>query len=398
MTIDEIIDGWLDKIQGRLSDVELQWFHRVGDTLKKIDSLPADKLNNYVYSLEYREFINNDLRKLKNLLNTANVANLKDIQSMFDDVIATVYTDAQELSELKAQGLSSKAIYRKTVTPLLRKTMRDYTIMAKSTTTDKFYRDTMRQMVNKMTIDPERLNYHQTMRLAVTELSQQGISYVHYDNKRNPYTRRLDSSVRVALSGEMSQIVQNITYKLADDLQCDAYEISVEQTPAPDHEFVQGKVFEIAEFEKLQAYEPATDTDGEIHHLTKRNIGQYNCRHTFFPFIIGVSERSHTQEDLDKIHDRNHEKIEFNGKKHTLYELTQLQRQNETDQRKERGKLEIIRQVAGSDPAFKQDMRESQAKIKDLRTEYSRLGQVLEPHGIIMKPNRAYNINARGFR
>ena len=396
--IDELLDQLLEKIQGRLSAAELQWFHKIGETLKKIYELPADQINDYAYSLEYRETISADLRKLNNLLKTAHIENIQDIESMFDNLITTVYENGQEIAELKKQGLSSKAIYRKTVTPLLRKTMRDYTIMAKSTTTDKIYRDTMRKMVNKMTINSEKTNYHQAMRAAVTELSQQGISYVHYDNKKHPYTRRLDSSVRVSLSGEMNQVVQTIQNKLASEIGADSFEITVEHASAPDHEGVQGKIFEAAEFEKLQSGESAVDIDGETHILEKRAIGQYNCRHGAMPFLLGISEPSYSREELDMVNRTNKEGIEFDGEKMSLYSATQWQRANETEQRRERGKLEIIRQVAGNDPAFRQDMRESQARIKELRTDYARLGKVLEPHGINMKHGRKYNINARGFR
>jgi len=254
-------------------------------------------------------------------------------------------------------------------------------------------------MVNKMTLSPEPLNYHQALRATVTELSNQGISHVHYDNKNQPYTRRLDSSVRVALSGEMNQIVTAIQHKLADEIGADGIELTVENACSWDHLDAQGKCFSILEFEKLQNFEVAETIDGEKVQLGgNRQIGQYNCRHGQMPFLIGISEPSYTKDELDKVNKRNTEGITFDGKKMTLYTATQQQRQNETEQRRERGKLEILRQVAGSDPAFKQDMASSRARIKELRADYSRLGEALQPHGIIMKKGRTYNINARGNR
>jgi hypothetical protein len=196
----------------------------------------------------------------------------------------------------------------------------------------------------------------------------------------------------------MSQIIQELNYKLAEDISADGFEITTETAPAEDHEFVQGKIFLAAEFEKLQAHEPATDTDGEVHILSKRNIGQYNCRHRAYPFFNGISERNHDQEDLQKIYDRNHSNIKFDGEKHTLYELTQTQRQIEVELRRTRGAREIIYQVGGADPAFRQDLKDMDIQIKGLRNDYDRLGRTLEPYGIIKKPGRTYNINARGNR
>jgi hypothetical protein len=85
----------------------------------------------------------------------------------------------------------------------------------------------------------------------------------------------------------------------------------------------------------------------------------------------------------------------FDGKKYSLYEATQLQRKNETEQRKERGKLAIINDVAGNDPAFKKEKQEAKDRIKELRGDYNRLGLILAPYSIIKKPGRSYNVNAR---
>jgi hypothetical protein len=256
----------------------------------------------------------------------------------------------------------------------------------------------MRKMVNKMTLDPSGPNFHQAMRAAVTGLTQQGISIIQYDNKRNPYSRRLDSSVRVALSGEMNQIVNSIQDRICQDVSFDAREVSVEIACAPDHIGVEGMVFDLENWELLLDHQPCTDIDSNHHHLPDRTIGEFNCRHIGHLFMLNVSERNFTQDQIDARHKENLDGIEWNGKQESLYSMTQKMRQNETEQRRQRGTLEIIRQVSQNDPAFRQDIKHLWASIKALDTDYKAMGKTLDSHKIIMKPGRKYNINARAFR
>jgi hypothetical protein len=67
----------------------------------------------------------------------------------------------------------------------------------------------------------------------------------------------------------------------------------------------------------------------------------WNCRHLSFPFILGISLSSHSREELDNFKKQNDDGVNFNGKKYTLYEAEQKQRQLETEMRRERVKSSI---------------------------------------------------------
>ena len=56
-----------------------------------------------------------------------------------------------------------------------------------------------------------------------------------------------------------------------------------------------------------------------------------NCRHNWYPFFEGVSEKNWTKEMLEDI---DSEPFEFEDKKYTFYEATQKQRQIERTIRK----------------------------------------------------------------
>lgn len=57
-----------------------------------------------------------------------------------------------------------------------------------------------------------------------------------------------------------------------------------------------------------------------------------DVRHTFYPFVEGVSERTYTDEQLEHIDDGLG--CTFDGKTYTAYESTQMQRRVEREVRK----------------------------------------------------------------
>ena len=75
---------------------------------------------------------------------------------------------------------------------------------------------------------------------------------------------------------------------------------------------------------------------------TGAGLGGWNCRHSFFPFIEGASERAYDDDELKAL---KAPKYEYNGKKMTEYEATQRQRYIERQIRRYK------REVAGLDAA-----------------------------------------------
>ena len=68
-------------------------------------------------------------------------------------------------------------------------------------------------------------------------------------------------------------------------------ELSAHSFPAADHEPVQGRAFENAEFSRMQSGQPCRDIDGNLYAAFERPIGEWNCQHLADPFAPGVSER-----------------------------------------------------------------------------------------------------------
>ena len=78
------------------------------------------------------------------------------------------------------------------------------------------------------------------------------------------------------------------------------------------------------DFEKICGYGSVT------------GIGGANCRHSFWPFIEGVSERTYTDDELEAMKPENRPKIKFEGKEYDDYQADQKQRQIERTIRKQK--------------------------------------------------------------
>jgi hypothetical protein len=391
MNLKTRIEKSINIISSRLYEVELLFLSLAGNRLKEIYEIKD--ISTYYYSAD----TNKDLRKLQPLLNQAHKLNVKDMAGRFNDITAEVYSEGKETAEFKSTRLSPLTSYRQSVNPLLRQAVRNYEVMAKSTTVTDTYKKTIRQYVNRLTNGGEE-NAPSAMRKAVKELISEGIATVEYKNGRK---QRLDSAVRRDLMSEFTEIVQGIERKLAEEIGADGWEISAHEHCAVDHEALQGHIFTNEEFEKLQNGDKARDVDlekyeaGEADYLGEvfqvdRAIGQYNCRHIAYPFLIGISVPSFTDKELEKIKDRNKSGVEFHGKKMSLYEAEQEQRKLETAMRYERENLNLLKEVRDTDPAREREYKESRARLAELRNEYKELGAVLEPHAMRMKMERSY--------
>jgi len=389
------IEQSIDVIQSRLSAAVLQYMATAGKRLKDISEI--EDLSDYLYSSNYLDDVNGDLRKVNKSLNTAHRQNIHDMNSLFKGVTAEVYSAGREMAEYKDTRLSPLASYRQEASPLLRQVMNSYEVMAKSTTVNNDYKKIIRQYVNRLTMGGED-NAPTAMRRAIRELTEQGITTIDYKSGRHV---RMDTAVRRDLMAEYTNIVQQVQNKVGEEIGADAFEISAHQHAAIDHEPIQGRIFTLEEFEKLQNGEEARDVDlekyeaGEADYLgevfqTDRPIGMYNCRHIWFSFILGVSIPSFSKDELEAIQERNEDGIEFHGEHYTLYEGEQKQRQLESQMRAERENLNLLKEVREVDPRLEHDYQKSKARLAELREEYKQLGAALEPKAMRSKWERSF--------
>lgn len=204
---------------------------------------------------------------------------------------------------------------------------------------------------------------------AIREIGGSGLK-VRYESG---YTRRLDSAVRMNLKEGLRNLSNELQNDFGNEYNADGVEISVHDNPAKDHALLQGRQFSKDEYDKLNAGLEAKAYDGTIIPADekRRPISTLNCYHYIFSIVLGVSKPRYSNEELNKINEKNNEGFMFEGKKYTMYQGTQLQRKIETEIRKQKDLKEI-----GISSGNKEIEEKATEKINKLLMKYKELSDV----------------------
>lgn len=175
------------------------------------------------------------------------------------------------------------------------------------------------------------INYNQAIKTAVKQLADNGLKVVDYESGHRD---RIDVAARRAVMTGVNQICAKYTEQSAEYLETPYFEVSAHAgardkpgpSPWSSHKDWQGKVY--------------STRSGDIYPSIYEVCGLgavdglegANCRHRRNVWAEGVSERTYTDEQLAHIDDDLG--CEFDGKKYTAYEATQMQRRVEREVRK----------------------------------------------------------------
>ena len=172
------------------------------------------------------------------------------------------------------------------------------------------------------------IDYRTAMRRTMQQLADSGIRRLFWESG---YTQRVDTAVRRNILEGVRAIQQAAEDAIGEEIGADGKELSVHINCALDHEPFQGHQFTNENWEKLQNSEDFEDINGQRFSGVERIIGMWNCRHIARSIIVGVTKPLYTKEELQEFIDDNHDGYTLpNGKKITMYECTQMQRQMET--------------------------------------------------------------------
>lgn len=182
-----------------------------------------------------------------------------------------------------------------------------------------------------MGIQSGAINYNQAIKTAVKQLADSGLKVVDYESGHRD---QIDVAARRAAMTGVNQICDKYTEQSAEYLDTPYFEVSAHAgardkpgpSPWSSHKDWQGKVYSIR----------AGDIYPSIYEVcglgAVDGLEGANCRHRRNVWIEGVSERTYTDEQLAHIDDDLG--CEFDGKKYTAYEATQMQRRVEREARK----------------------------------------------------------------
>lgn len=353
--------------EARMQGITDKYLALMGGHLKAIGGLkPSD-----VHRLTEMRRMGANVRTIQQDIARSAEANVADLAAVFGAVAAGDQEFAQQWfggpPRIKGAPKNSTAIER-VLKAQLRVTAQAFKNLSRTTIQSTAYREAVDVAIQ--TVQTGVTDYASAIRGALREAGTGGLS-VQYPSG---LTRRLDSAVRQNVLDGVRSLNNDILDQLGNEYGADGVELSAHALCAEDHLPYQGRQFSRKAFEQLQASLP-------------RPIGMWNCKHTIFPVVLGVSEPAHTPEELAAYARNSREAIEIDGRVKTRYEWTQEQRRTETAIRRQKDVANLAK--ASGDDVLR---REAQSHINTLQEHYARISAGA---GLTQQPERAA---VAGFR
>ena len=147
----------------------------------------------------------------------------------------------------------------------------------------------------------------QAVDMTVSKLASEGLGPIEY---KSGVRRQLDTAVRTAVRSSVNKTALKAQEQNLNDFECNLVEVTSHMGARPSHTEWQGKIYW-----RLHKYKNYSNFEQATQYGKGEGLGGYNCRHSFYPFFEGISEKTFE-------HYRTKENNE-------LYELQQKQRYNE---------------------------------------------------------------------
>lgn len=312
-----------------------------------------------------------DLKKIKKAIQKATGISEQKLNKLLDDVVERnqqYYTNVIDLAHItQPETLVSIedtwAIYQQTKRDLRNITQSmGFLVDAGRTMLPpaKAYQWALDNAV--MQVQSGAINYKQAIKTAVKQLADSGLKVVDYESGHRD---QIDVAARRAVMTGVSQICAKYTEQSAEYLETPYFEVSAHSgardkpgpSPWSSHKDWQGKVYSI---HIGDIYPSIYDVCGLG---AVDGLEGANCRHRRYPWVEGVSERTYTDEQLQHIDDGLG--CEYDGKKYTAYEATQMQRRIERAIRKQK-RLKNAYEAAG----LTGDATTANIKLRRLNAKY----------------------------
>ena len=388
MLNEEVINKVSERLVNRIEQGNEYVLNKIGESVKKIGTLKNTDVHDLEQILKYGGSYEDIVRKLAKITKL----NVKDIKKIFEEVAKSDYEFAEKFYKyrnVKYIPFDENTVLKNQVNALATETAKEFFkltnrkvlgfgIVDKKTGKVKFkglkraYYDLIDEGI--LNISQGKETFNNIMYKRLKELGESGLKVIYESGA----TRRLDSAVRMNIKDGVRMLHQEVQKQIGKEFDADGVEITVHLNPAPDHMYVQGRQFTNDEFEKFQNDKDSVSYDGiefpaesEETGRDRRSIGEYNCYHDIYSIVLGVNEPQYTNEELQEIINQNEEGFDFEGKRYTMYEGTQLQRQIETKIRESKEQ-----QILGRSSGIEELAQESQKKINLLTKKYNKLNKI----------------------
>lgn len=203
------------------------------------------------------------------------------------------------------------------------------------------------------------IDYNKAIYNTYKELAETGIKLEDKAGRKV----QLDVAVRRNVLGGIQDTTNKINKSIFKELGCNGYEVSAHSGARPTHAVAQGKQYALTreDSEKYGVGYWYDEVDGE---LIAELWDDYNCRHSYFGIILGISEPNYTDKELQ---DYQSENVRYKGKIMPLYEAEQQQRYYE---RNIRNKKRAIESIQGESEVSDSIKKELQKELNEYRRKY----------------------------
>lgn len=341
----------------RIRAVENLYIMRIAEQIRKIGELGQANINRLTIMYEMAR----DVGEIKQQLQQATQTNNEQLGRVLQAAMDDVYTDQRFRDAMAEKPLTpeQRARIEGMAQNIAAQTEGNMTNLSNTTAITPGYQEAVDKAITATVTGLD--SYSATMRQVIHDVGYNGLQ-VQYESG---YHRRLDTAARQNIVDGVRQIQMQGSLAIGEALQYDAVELSAHLRSAPDHEPVQGRVFLLGEFAKMQSGQDCTDIDGHSYAGFRRPIGEWNCMHFPSSFSTQYNTRRYSDAQLDEWRDKNKEGCKIDGKHFTTYEASQYMRRLETAVRREKDAANAFR-AAGDDDG----RRACQARINALMGKY----------------------------
>ena len=364
------LEALLALFEERMQNITAEYLTAMGKHLKDIGSLKASD----IHRLTEMKRVGLNAKRIKREIAKAANMSVADLDRVFravaesDARFAEQWFAADYTPAVKGLPKLSKPIER-LLKAQLRITAQAFKNLSQTTIETQRYRKAVDEAISA--VQSGVTDYNSAIRRAMKTAAEDGLR-VKYPN--SGMTRRLDSAVRQNVLDGVRAINNDVLRQLGNEYGADGIEISAHALCATDHLPYQGLQFSNRDFEELQ-------------NSLGRPFGAWNCKHTMFPIILGVSVPVHDADELRMYRENSAAEIEIDGRTMSRYEWSQEQRRIETAVRAQKD-IAIAAKASGDDVA----RREAQSKINALQDHYEKVSRTA---GLDMQRDR---MRVAGFR
>ena len=239
----------------------------------------------------------------------------KELKNVFEEMAKEDIEGYKELYEYKGKPFKLSTEQYKILNQGLKETEHTLKNFTKSIAfeSQQDYINAVDEVYNQ--IITGTFDYNTAMNRAAQKLADKGVTL----KDKLGRNIQLEVAIRRNIMTSIHKTASTINRDIEDYLGCDGYEVSAHMGARPTHAEAQGKQYAKEHRTKISKKYPLWK---EVEDLWQ----EYNCHHTYFGIILGISEPQHNKKELSEF---KNAKVTLNGKNIPYYQATQKQRAKE---------------------------------------------------------------------